>query len=111
MKRAALVFACLLFINCATVLINAPGGKTVTLLSNQPTTVKITLRNWYLLWGMIPLTNNSTADMIGRTNLDNVRVKVYYTPLQRLANLVMILGLVETNTVVIEGMPGNMPGK
>ena len=39
-------------------------------------------------------------------NLDGVRVRVYYTPLQRLANLIMVLGLVETNTVVIEGIPG-----
>ena len=107
MTKAVLVaFACLLLINCAAVLVNAPRDEAVTLLSNQPTMVKVTLRNWYLLWGLIPLTNNNTATMIARTNLDNVRVKVYYTPLQRLANLIMVLGLVETNTVVIEGIPG-----
>jgi hypothetical protein len=107
MARLMLIaFACLLLVNCATVLVNAPRGKTVTLLSNEPAPVKITLRNWYLLWGLIPLTHNNTASMIARTNLDVVRVKAYYTPLQRLANLIMILGLVETNTVVIEGIPG-----
>ena len=109
MKTAVVVCACLLLINCATVLVNAPRGKTVALLSNDPATLKVTLRNWYLFWGLIPLTNNSTATMIGRCNLDDVRVKVYYTPLQRLANLVMALGLVETNTVLIEGIPGNIP--
>jgi hypothetical protein len=112
MIRVVLVaLACLLFVNCATVLVNAPRGKTVTLLSNEPTTVNVTLRNWYVLWGLIPLTNNNIASMVGRTNLDKVRVKVYYTPLQRLANLIMLLGFVETNTVVIEGIPGSMPGK
>jgi hypothetical protein len=108
-KLVLVALACLLLVNCATVLVNAPRGKTVTLLSNEPATLKVTLRNWYLLWGLIPLTNNNTATMIGRCNLENVRVKVYYTPLQRLANLIMVLGLVETNTVLIEGIPGNIP--
>jgi len=112
MARLVLIaFACLLLINCATVLVNAPRGKTVTLLSNEPATLKVTLRNWYVFWGLIPLTNNSTASMVGRCNLDGVRVRVYYTPLQRLANLIMVLGLVETNTVQIEGIPGSMPGR
>ena len=106
MTRLVLIaFACLLLVNCATVFVNAPSGKTVTLLSDDPTPVKITVRNWYLLWGLVPLTDNNTASLVGRTNLDGVRVRVYYTPLQRLANLIMILGLIETNTVVIEGIP------
>ncbi len=112
MRRITLfVLACLLFVNCAAVVISAPRGTNVNLLANEPTTVRITMRNWYLLWGLVPLTDNNTAAMVGRCNLNNVRVRVCYTPLQRLANIVMGLGLVETNTVIIDGVPGEMPGR
>jgi hypothetical protein len=96
----------LLLVNCATVIVNAPRGKTVTLLSDEPTSVKITIRNWYLLWGLIPLTNNSTASMIGQVNLSGVRVRTYYRPLDFIENILLSVFTLHTNIVVIEGRPG-----
>jgi hypothetical protein len=107
MTRLVLVaFACLLLVNCATVFVNAPPGRNITLLSNEPTSVKITMRNWYVLWGLIPLTNNNTASMIGQVNLSGVRVRTFYRPLDFIENIFLSVISLHTNTVVIEGQPG-----
>jgi|WetSurMetagenome_2_1015567.scaffolds.fasta_scaffold24648_4 hypothetical protein len=108
MPRLMLIaLACLLLTNCAAVIVNAPPGKTVTLLSDEPTQVHIAMKNWYLLWGLIPLTPNSTATMIGQANIASVRVKSYYRPIDCLENILLGVLTLHTNTVLLEGQSGN----
>lgn len=107
MKRLALIlFSGLLLVSCSVVYVKAPAGKNVTLLANEPTTIKIPMRNWYLLWGLIPLTNNNnTATMIGQANIGQVRVKTYYTPLDFILNIPLSAISLHCNTVLLEGNP------
>jgi len=104
-KLVLVAFACLLLANCSTVLVNAPHGKTVTLLSSEPTPVKVTVKNWYALWGLIPLNKNNTSDMIGKLDLSAVRVKTYYSPADFIINIPLMLISLQTNTILIEGRP------
>ncbi len=107
MSRAIIVGCIgLMLLNCGAVLVNAPRGQTVTLLADEPTIVKVTMRNWYVLWGLIPLTNNSTGEMIGRANLTGVRVRKYFGPLDFVLNIILSPLTLHTNTVVIEGNVG-----
>ncbi len=107
MRRCALLaFACLLLVSCSILYVKAPAGKTVTLMSNEPATVKITLRQWSVLWGLIPLNNVNTAAWCNMANLGQVRVKAYYTWYEYLWNipLIAVLGL-HSNSVLMEGNP------
>jgi hypothetical protein len=106
MRRLVLLaFACLLVVSCSVVYVKAPAGKNVTLLANEPTSIKIPMRNWYLLWGLIPLTDNNTATMIGQANIGQVRVKTYYTPLDFILNIPLSAITLHCNTVLLEGNP------
>jgi len=104
-KAVLLASACLLFVSCSVVYVKAPAGKTVTLLANEPTSIKIPMRNWYLLWGLIPLTDNGTSTMIGQVNMGQVRVKTYYTALDFILNIPLAALTLHTNTVLLEGNP------
>jgi hypothetical protein len=104
-KLVLAAFACLMLISCSVVYVKAPQGKTVTLMSNEPTSIKIPMRNWYLLWGLIPLTTNNTAAMIGQANIGQVRVKTYYTPLDFILNIPLAVISLHCNTVLLEGNP------
>ena len=67
----------LLLGGCATVVVDTPSGKEVKLAEEGtmlPTVAK--KKVWYALWGLIPITNNSTADMVASCNQE-VRVKRY----------------------------------
>jgi len=62
----ALVLFSLLFGSCATVVYEAPvdkGMKIATQVETPP--IKIKKKVWYILWGLVPITSNSTADMMG----------------------------------------------
>jgi hypothetical protein len=98
--------ACLLLASCSVVYVKAPPDRTVTLMSNEPATVNITLRQWSLLWGLLPLNNVNTAAWINMVNLGQLRVKTYYTWYEYLWNIpaFFLLGL-HSNTVLMEGNP------
>lgn len=64
---------CFLFTSCYTVSIVAPIGKKVMLADEtEPTNFKTTKKVWYLIWGLVPITDNSTEDLIAKYNLENV---------------------------------------
>jgi hypothetical protein len=88
------------------VLVNAPRGTSITLLSDQPAPVKITHHCWYVLWGLIPVTKNSTAQMIGQMNLAGMRVREYFSPVDFILDIVLAPVSLHTNTVIIEGQAG-----
>jgi len=109
MKRLALLAsACLLLVSCSTLYVKAPPDQTVTLLANEPATLRFELRQVSWCWGLVPLSNGrlNIANWARQTNLSQLRVKSYYKWYEFLWNIpgFFLLGL-HTNTVLIEGNP------
>jgi len=101
-----LVSAVLLFAGCTTLYVKAPSGSTVALMANEPTTVKMEFRQVTLLWGLLPISNVpfNTANWAKQVNLGELRVKTYYKWYEFIWNFVT-LGLVHTNSILLEGNP------
>lgn len=98
---------CSFLLNCGTVLVNAPTGKDVKLLSEaDATTVKTTMRCWYLLYGLVSISGNSTGKVIAEKGLTNVKVKTYYGVMDYIFGLLLGGLTVSTRTVEIEGTTG-----
>jgi hypothetical protein len=109
MRRLVLIAsACLLLAGCSALYVKAPNDRALVLLSNEPTTVKIELRQVSLFWGVMPVSNEplNTAGWVKQINLGQIRVKSYYKWYEYLWNIpgFFLLGL-HTNTVLIEGNP------
>ena len=89
--------------SCATVMVAAPPSTNVKLLGEfEPAQSKVVVKNWYLLYGLVPISSNSTADQIAKYQLKDVRVKTYYGVLDWFINAITY-GIIYTNTVEIEG--------
>jgi hypothetical protein len=90
-------------LNCATVLVTAPPGSDVKLLEEiAPAPSRLEYKNWYFLYGLVPISDNSTADIIAKHQFKDVRVKTYQGVVDWLISYVTA-GLIWTNTVEIEG--------
>ena len=62
---------------CASVLVEGPAGTPITLVTTgKPTPNSRSFKVWYMFWGMMPLGDTSTAQMIHETGFKNVRVEV-----------------------------------
>lgn len=94
-----------ILLNCAPVMINAPAQETKLLSEGDFAHSKTTLRCWYLLGGLIPITNNATAEIIAAKGYKGVRVKVQHNILDILVD-VIFGGILYTQTVEIEGTTG-----
>jgi hypothetical protein len=107
-KYVLILSACLLLVSCSTLYVKAAPGQTVTLLANEPATVRFELRQVSWFWGLVPISNNplNTATWARKINLSQMRVKSYYKWYEFLWNIpgFFLLGL-HTNTVLIEGNP------
>jgi hypothetical protein len=59
----ALLFA---FVGCATVNVNvkAPEGKKIYLASKSLVSPEKSKRVFYIFWGLVPVTDNSTVDLL-----------------------------------------------
>lgn len=98
------VLFCLLFTSCATVSIVAPTGQNVMLApETEGMTLKTSKKVWYVLWGLVPITNNSTEDLITKYNLQSVRVKTQYDVLDFLISYFLGFLTLHTKTVIVEG--------
>ncbi|MEO0130552.1 MAG: hypothetical protein ABIK76_02530 [candidate division WOR-3 bacterium] len=94
------------FFGCATVIVSAPPGEKVTLLSDtDPASFKVTKKVWYAVYGLVPLTNNSTAPIIKENNLGSIRVKTKYDVVDYLISYFLSVFTITTRTVEIEGNP------
>ena len=113
MRRCALAaLACLVLVSCSAVYVKAPPGRTVTLMGNERATVRIPLRQWSLLWGLVPLHNVNTADWCAMVNLGQMRVKTYSTWYEFLWNIPFFFAAgLHSNTVLLEGNPPPLPKK
>jgi hypothetical protein len=107
-KRVPIILICLfclLFSSCATISIIAPVGQKVMLASETtPVAFSTTKKVFYLLWGLVPISNNSTDDIIAKYNLENVRFKTQYDFIDVLVSFVFgdFISL-HSKTIVIEG--------
>jgi hypothetical protein len=109
MKRLIFIAsACLLLVGCSALYVKAPADRNIILLANEPTTVRLELRQVSWFWGLIPLSNEplNIATWAQQINLGQLRVKSYYKWYEYLWNIpgFLLLGL-HTNTVLLEGNP------
>jgi hypothetical protein len=82
----------------------SPVGKKTTLLSQtDPTTFRTTKKVWYALWGLVPITKNSTDEIIAQYDLKNVRVITQYDIVDYLISAVLGTFSIQTKTVIVEG--------
>ncbi len=107
MKRivlaAVLASIVLSVFGCATVMISAPPSSNVKLLGEiEPAPSKVTIKNWYFLFGLVPISNNATSDVIAKYQFKDVRVKTYMGPVDWIISY-LTYGIIYTNTVDIEG--------
>ncbi len=107
MKRGifALLLASLLFGSCATIVYEAPANKELKMATQvDAPPIKIKRKVWYVLWGLVPISSNSTADMVGLCN-EMVKVKSYYGIddfLISAISIALVSGFVQTMTVEIQ---------
>ena len=80
MKRGifALLVASLLFGGCMTIVYEAPSDKNLKMATqvDEPP-VKMKKKVWYALWGLVPISSNSTAEMVGPCK-EVVKARSYY---------------------------------
>ena len=104
MKRGifALLIASLLFGSCATIVYEAPADKNLKMATqvDEPP-IKMKKKVWYVLWGLIPISSNSTADMVG-TCKEIVKVRSYYGIDDFLIEFVLGTFSISTMTVEIQ---------
>lgn len=99
-----LVLITVFITNCGTVLVNAPPREDIRLLSEtESASFKTSMKTWYVLWGLVPITNNSTADIIAKHQLKNVKVKTYYSVVDFLIGALLGGFSIYTRTTEIEG--------
>jgi hypothetical protein len=112
MRKSALLLAILLImiitINCGTVIVAAPPGKDVELLGEGDAARVVAVKKcWYLLWGLVPISDNSTALTVAEYQLKSVRVTSYYSPIDFIISFFLGFTSLHTRTVEIEGNVGN----
>jgi hypothetical protein len=100
---ASIIIIAFLLSSCAPVMINAPAREDVKLLSEADVaTYKTTKRCWYFLWGLVPISDHSTAEIIAKHGLKNIRAKSYYSAVDFLIDC-LTGGVLTTWTVEVEG--------
>ena len=78
MKKIVSIMILLSFIGCYAVRYVAPPQQDVKLMSEVDVgKVKLQKKVWYAVWGLVPITDNSTEDLIQKYNLKNVKAKSY----------------------------------
>jgi hypothetical protein len=104
MKRGifALLLASIIFGSCATIVYEAPADKNLKMATQvDAPPIKIKKKVWYVLWGLIPISSNSTADMVGPCK-EIVKVQSYFGIDDFLIELVLGTFSIMTMTVEIQ---------
>ncbi len=76
------------------------GGKAELAPSTEEGTKIAHKRCWYALWGLVPISDNSTDSLIPET-VKKVRVETKYTVPDFLINIFTIILTIETFTVEV----------
>jgi len=97
------ILVCLLFTSCVSIKFVAPPNQNIQLLSEtQSTSFKVTKRAVFLIYGLIPIANTSTDDMLAKYDLKNVKVTTEFDIIDFIISGITS-GLVVTKSVIIEG--------
>lgn len=89
---------------CYTMKAVGPAGRQLTTLAEtDEATFKKNIRVWYALWGLVPISNNSSAQVIQKNDLKNVRITTKHTFEDGLIGLITGLVTIMPMTMVIEG--------
>lgn len=93
-----------LAMGCYTMKAVAPVGQQLgTLAETDGATFKKNVRVWYALWGLAPITNNSSAQVIQEYNLKNVRITTKHTFMDGFISVFTGVATIVPATMVIEG--------
>jgi hypothetical protein len=94
----ALLFA---FVGCATVNVKAPAGKKIYLASKPVVSPDKSKKVFYILWGLVPITDNSTVDLLADYPDDSeVAVSTKYAFIDYIINT--FAGLLTINCQTVE---------
>ena len=101
-----LFLASVLFTSCYSSKMVAPSNRKVALATEmEPMEKRIIKKNWYVLWGAVPVSNNKTDYIIEQEQFTKVRVENLHTFGDYI--ITGILNFIPTsiciNTTVIEG--------
>lgn len=100
---AMLLFA-LLCTGCYTVKYVAPPGSAVSTLSEQDAvTFKKEKKIWYALWGLVPITDNTTDVIIAQNNLKKARAMSRLTFVDWVISLFTGFASIVPMTMTVEG--------
>jgi hypothetical protein len=106
LRRIFLISAALILSGCFRTQLSAPPGREVRILSREePVTFMTEYKNWYLLYGMLPIWTTQPEEIIAEENLAEVRVQTQDTVsdavITAISSLLPIL--VFTQHVIVEG--------
>lgn len=90
-------------VGCATVQVEAPAGSDIKLapVNSTPTRV-VKKRVFYALWGLVPITPNSTAPMLNGQSAKEVKIKTYEDPIDYIITAVLGIVTITSRTVEIQ---------
>ncbi|MCS7228163.1 MAG: hypothetical protein NZ839_04290 [Endomicrobia bacterium] len=101
-----LISLCLLS-SCYTVRVLSDTDRPITLASKTDVLpFKETYRVWYALWGLVPISDNTTNKILRETKIRKVRVTAKMTIVDYLISLVLnaiIPTTIATWTIEVEG--------
>lgn len=91
-------------VGCATVKVEAPYGTYIKLSTENTATYKriVKKRVFYALWGLVPLTPNSTAYMVNPKTTHEMKVKSYYDVVDYLISAVLGVVSITSRSVEIQ---------
>lgn len=103
-KLLALLVGLFFVSGCYSAKVFAPYDSQITLADNTtPLAFKQTKRNFYVLWGLIPLSDDSTHDIIRDNGLKKVRVTNEVTVVDFFISLIVSPLSITTSTTLVEG--------
>lgn len=107
MKNALKIAVCLIvmvsFAGCTSIIVKAPQGKNIQMASgNAPSEYNKSKMVWYILWGLVPLGDNSTADLLtDAPDGSKVFVKSEMSVLDAIVSALLGFITIQTRTVSV----------
>ena len=96
-----LVILTVSLVGCAAVNVEAPPNASPITLAPKgaPCRLVTTQLNWYALWGLVPITNNTTTKALA--GVTKTRVKTEISPVNFLINIIGGIVTISTNTAKV----------
>lgn len=106
MKKIISIILLISFIGCYSVkYATLPNTDVKVLSETEYGKVKVEKKVWYALWGLIPITDNSTADIIQKYNLKRVKAESKIKFLDFVINYFTSFATIVCLTLEVEGEP------